>query len=195
MNSRDRILARLSEGLPAEPQLDFRAMLPKVGPSRADRIARFLELASLRQTEVVTISAGATREWLRAQSLGEILCPAEMEELLADLHPNQVPPEQATTSVTGCVALVAQTGSVAVSSEPGRALSCLAPHHIVLARASQTVSDLSELFHQVRDQAFFDSHSMLSLITGPSRTADIEATVVLGAHGPTRLTVVIEMNE
>jgi L-lactate dehydrogenase complex protein LldG len=91
--------------------------------------------------------------------------------------------------VTGCDCLVAQTGSVIVStvSAGGRALSVLPPTHLVIARRDQIVPDLATAMALLRER--YDKHwpSVLSVITGPSRTADIEKILVMGAHGPKRL--------
>jgi L-lactate dehydrogenase complex protein LldG len=91
--------------------------------------------------------------------------------------------------VTSCDCLVAQTGSVIVStiSAGGRALSVLPPTHLVIARREQLVPDLATAMALLRKR--YDKHwpSVLSVITGPSRTADIEKILVMGAHGPKRL--------
>jgi L-lactate dehydrogenase complex protein LldG len=93
--------------------------------------------------------------------------------------------------VTACDCLVAQTGSIIVStlSAGGRALSVLPPTHLVIARREQIVPDLATAMALLRKR--YDKHwpSALSVITGPSRTADIEKILVMGAHGPKRLTL------
>jgi L-lactate dehydrogenase complex protein LldG len=93
--------------------------------------------------------------------------------------------------VTGCDCLVAQTGSIFVSTRTagGRALSVLPPTHLVLARREQLVPDLPAAFALLRHRYGGRWPSTLTLITGPSRTADIEKILVLGAHGPKRLVV------
>jgi L-lactate dehydrogenase complex protein LldG len=91
--------------------------------------------------------------------------------------------------VTSCDCLVAQTGSVVVTtiSAGGRALSVLPPTHLVIARREQLAPDLTSAMALLRKR--YDKHwpSALSVITGPSRTADIEKILVMGAHGPKRL--------
>jgi L-lactate dehydrogenase complex protein LldG len=99
--------------------------------------------------------------------------------------------ESCDAGLTECEALVAQTGSVLVSgpSAGGRALSVLPPHHVVLARRNQMVPDLGTAFQQMQEK-FKDKYpSFLSFISGPSRTGDIERILVLGAHGPKKLTI------
>jgi L-lactate dehydrogenase complex protein LldG len=93
--------------------------------------------------------------------------------------------------ITACECLVAQTGSVMVTSSTcgGRSLSVLPPHHIVIARREQLVADLQSAFAFAKQKFGGSFPSMMSFITGPSRTGDIERILVLGAHGPKRLTV------
>jgi L-lactate dehydrogenase complex protein LldG len=99
--------------------------------------------------------------------------------------------EPCDAGITECDALVAQTGSVLVTSRSagGRALSVLPPHHVVLARRSQLVPDLPAAFALVKERYGTAFPSMISFITGPSRTGDIERILVLGAHGPKKLTI------
>ncbi|HEY7515334.1 MAG TPA: LUD domain-containing protein [Vicinamibacteria bacterium] len=99
--------------------------------------------------------------------------------------------ESCDAGITECDALVAQTGSVLLTSRSagGRALSVLPPHHVVLARREQLVGDLYEAYELVKRRYTPGFPSMIALVTGPSRTGDIERTIVLGAHGPKRLTV------
>jgi len=101
--------------------------------------------------------------------------------------------ESCDAGVTGCEVLVAQTGGIMVSVETagGRALSVLPPHHVVIARTSQMVPDLTAAFEHVKKKYGKQFPSFLSFITGPSRTGDIERILVLGAHGPKRLTVLL----
>ncbi len=65
----------------------------------------------------------------------------------------------------------------------------LPPHHIVIARREQLVPDLSAAFALLKEKYGTHFPSMISFITGPSRTGDIERILVLGAHGPKKLTV------
>jgi L-lactate dehydrogenase complex protein LldG len=99
--------------------------------------------------------------------------------------------EQCDAGITECDALVAQTGSVLVTSRStgGRALTVLPPHHVVIARREQVVADLPEAFALVKATYGANYPSMISFITGPSRTGDIERILVLGAHGPKKLTI------
>ena len=98
---------------------------------------------------------------------------------------------QAAVGLTSCEALVARTGSlvVAPATASGRRLSIYPDQHLVLARPSQVVAEIGDALRAVQQRYGQQLPSMLSLTTGPSRTADIEKTLVLGAHGPRRLTL------
>ncbi len=99
--------------------------------------------------------------------------------------------EPCDAGITECDALVAQTGSVLVTgrSAGGRALSVLPPHHVVLARREQLVADLPAAFALLERKYAPSYPSFIGFITGPSRTGDIERILVLGAHGPKKLTI------
>ena len=93
--------------------------------------------------------------------------------------------------ITGCEFLVSRTGSVLVSSvsESGRQMDVFPPVHIVLAHISQLVNYPEDALAAIQEKYGDSLPSSISIITGPSRTADIEKTLVLGAHGPKRIVV------
>jgi L-lactate dehydrogenase complex protein LldG len=97
--------------------------------------------------------------------------------------------ELAEASITGCESLIARTGSILVSSvnNSGRKLTIFPTVHIVIAFTSQIVKDIDEGLILIKKKYKSGFPSMISLITGPSRTADIEKTLVYGAHGPKEL--------
>jgi L-lactate dehydrogenase complex protein LldG len=99
--------------------------------------------------------------------------------------------EQAEVGFTLCEALIARNGSILLSNAgmAGRRLSIYPPVHIVVAYTSQLVMDLKDGFKLIKDKYGSQLPSMITTVTGPSRTADIEKTLVLGAHGPKELYV------
>ncbi len=111
------------------------------------------------------------------------------ERVAAVVGASPQPVRLAELGVTSCECLVAQTGSILVSSRPagGRLMSVLPPVHLVMAGPDQVVPDLATALRIVHERYCERWPSALSLITGPSRTADIEKNLVLGAHGPKRL--------
>ena len=89
-------------------------------------------------------------------------------------------------AITGCEGLVARTGSILLSSaqEGGRTTSVYAPVHICIATVDQLVYDVKDGLNLMKEKYGNYLPSMISLATGPSRTADIEKTLVVGVHGP-----------
>lgn len=100
--------------------------------------------------------------------------------------------ESADLGVTPVESLVAESGTVVISAATaGRAASVLPPAHLAIATADQLAPDLETAFERLRRQYGAALPSSASFISGPSRTADIEKILVLGAHGPRRLIVLV----
>lgn len=108
----------------------------------------------------------------------------EKNEISFSQNPEQFIDMQA--GITGCEFLIARTGSVLVSSasQSGRQMNVFPPIHIVLAHVSQLVDYVEDAMVAIQEKYGDNLPSSISTITGPSRTADIEKTLVLGAHGP-----------
>jgi L-lactate dehydrogenase complex protein LldG len=89
-------------------------------------------------------------------------------------------------SITGCECLVARTGTIVMSSAQtsGRTTSVYAPIHICIAHSNQLVYDVKDALQLVKDKYSAAMPSLVTFATGPSRTADIEKTLVVGVHGP-----------
>lgn len=94
--------------------------------------------------------------------------------------------KESDCSITGCEFLVARTGTIVLSSDQsnGRTASVYAPVHICIAFASQLVYSIKEALQLMKDKYKSNLPSLISFATGPSRTADIEKTLVVGVHGP-----------
>jgi L-lactate dehydrogenase complex protein LldG len=185
----------------------FRAWLPAVGASLEDQITLFAQNAAQLKADFRTVASAEeagrqlvelAREsnWKRIATHRHPTTSGLAEKLglpclLTDSGYTATDLESCDAGITGCDALVAQTGSVLVSnpSAGGRALSVLPPHHIVIAQRSQMVPDLASALQLVRKIYAPNWPSLLSFITGPSRTGDIERILVLGAHGPKKLTI------
>lgn len=116
------------------------------------------------------------------------------EQLLASIRNNNLDialaandnPEDADACITSCEMLVARTGSVILSSRQhmGRTASVFYPVHIIVAYTGQVVPDISNAIEAMKKKYGSNPPSMINLNTGPSRTADIEKTLVVGVHGP-----------
>jgi L-lactate dehydrogenase complex protein LldG len=105
---------------------------------------------------------------------------------------SSLPLAEVHVGITPALAAIAESGTVIVG--PGDAveglLAVLPPHHIVVVSAAVVEADLPAALARVAGDAA-QAGSRLVFISGPSRTADIELTTVLGVHGPLRLDVVI----
>jgi L-lactate dehydrogenase complex protein LldG len=89
-------------------------------------------------------------------------------------------------SITSCENLVARTGSIVLSSgsASGRTVSVYAPVHICIAFTAQLVYDIRDCLQAIKEKYQEQMPSLISFASGPSRTADIEKTLVTGVHGP-----------
>lgn len=93
-------------------------------------------------------------------------------------------------SVSWAFAGIAETGSVVLLSSPTSptTLNFLPSNHIVILSQTDLVAHIEAVWIRLRSQPF---PRTLNIITGPSRTADIEQTLQVGAHGPKRLHVIL----
>ncbi|MCV6636142.1 LUD domain-containing protein [Candidatus Albibeggiatoa sp. nov. NOAA] len=125
----------------------------------------------------------------------EILCDAQLKVLCP--WPSELTLQHRaaqagdSTSVSYAFAGVAETGSIAMLSSENNPTSFnfLPDNHIVLLEQKNIVSHMEDVWTTLRHQA--RTPRTINIITGPSRTADIEQTIQLGAHGPRHLHVVI----
>ena len=99
---------------------------------------------------------------------------------------NQSALSDCDASVTSCEYLIARTGTIVLSSalQQGRTVSVYAPVHICIAYVDQLVYDIKEGLQLIKEKYQGNLPSMITFATGPSRTADIEKTLVVGVHGP-----------
>ncbi len=187
----------------------MRQWLPAVGSTFEERLALFRKNAIELKADVQLLNdrnelAGVlsrlcnAENWRRIGShAGELTDPAcralALPVCRTDQNYSVAELESCEVGITECDALVAQTGSVLVTSRSagGRALSVLAPHHVVLARRGQLLADLPDAFALLQTKYGSNYPSFISFITGPSRTGDIERVLVLGAHGPKKLTILL----
>jgi L-lactate dehydrogenase complex protein LldG len=115
---------------------------------------------------------------------------SELQDLLINRHfkncriGNEL--DMADAGITFCEALIARTGSILISSgqQSGRTLTVYPPVHIVVAYHGQVLKDMEDGLHFIAKKYNGKIPSLVSFASGPSRTADIEKTLVLGTHGP-----------
>ena len=102
-------------------------------------------------------------------------------------------PEDMVAGITSCEFLIARTGSVMVSTAglSGRKMHTFPPVHFILANESQILPYPQNALVALKKKYKNKLPSFISTITGPSRTADIEKTLVMGAHGPKELIIFV----
>lgn len=214
MNSRDAILHRLRSELakgPEVPAPPVPEVWPRQGADRAALAARFTR--ELTEVHGEVLRCGSIDEARRRlaelidaagwPTLGAVDCPAT-RELTAALPPERVAwtrddwqaREMASLPV-GLVAadvLLADTGTCAIAcrTAPERLMCYLPPVCLVAARTEQLCEHLPAAWPEIaRRAADPQLRGEFVLVTGPSRTADIEKILILGAHGPKRLVVIL----
>jgi L-lactate utilization protein LutC len=208
-SSRDLILERIRAGL--------RTVVPETAAVAADRVIfepvanpleRFQQecVSNLMECALTADSAASARHLSKAlQPLpeGEIFVQDDpsLRRLIELAAPARAirwssqgaPAEASQATVTLAEALIAQTGSILVTAScGGRGASVIAPCHIVYATMAQLVPDLATALSRVSQEQILDRNSFACVISGSSRTADIEKILVQGAHGPRRLVVILE---
>jgi L-lactate dehydrogenase complex protein LldG len=186
-----------------------RQWLPAVPPELGSRVALFRERCAQLRTDFQTVagpeeaavalmSLRGKHSWtvlgVHHHPLIDPLVPAlGLETLYVEEHPGSKSLERCSVGITACDALIAQTGSILLTarSAGGRTLSVLPPHHVVIATTDQLLPDLPAAFELLYAKYGDNYPSFATFITGPSRTGDIERILVLGAHGPRELTVLL----
>ena len=103
-----------------------------------------------------------------------------------DAFSNTISLSTCDASITGCEYLVARTGSIVMSTaeQSGRTVSVYAPVHICIAYTYQLVFDIKDALQLIKEKYKDKMPSLITFASGPSRTADIEKTLVTGVHGP-----------
>jgi L-lactate dehydrogenase complex protein LldG len=207
--SRDLILERIRAGLrtPVESPHSTGTPRPFFAPIE-NPLERFQQECKSNLMEL-TITPNAEAS---AQQLTRLLAPLPPGEIFAQDDPTLRklveaagvsreirwssqggPREVSQATFTLAEALVAQTGSIFVSSAcGGRGATVVAPVHIVFAMTDQLVPDLKTALTNAARNGILANNSYACMISGSSRTADIEKILVQGAHGPIRLTVILQ---
>ena len=189
-------LARHPQGprpaIEGDLRLRFRAMAERMS-STVDEVAhladapaaaaRFLAAQALPK-RAVAWPALASLDWAGAGMAVETRPPRRDESQGADL-----------VGITGCFCAFAETGTIVLASGPQtHASTHLLPEtHIALVPASRIVRGMEDAFALLRAERGGGEMMprALNMVSGPSRTADIELTLVLGAHGPYRVHIIV----
>lgn len=190
---RDRLTAHPASTIPARSAGDLDA-----------RIALFTTMATSVDASVDRISGWdalpqAIGEWLKSRNLPTTLAVAPDTRLdgvaahpLYTVHRGPALPED-LIGVSVAEAGIAETGSLMMLSGPDTptSLNFLPDVHIVVLPASVLIGPFEDAWSKIRTRFPQAMPRTVNLITGPSRTGDIEQTLLLGAHGPRQLHIVI----
>lgn len=213
-DARERILAKVRKGIgreqpttasEARKALDqgFGAELPPRplwDDALLDRfIDRFLAAAgTVDRVSGMTDAPAAILAYLRERDLGASVRIADHPLLTETTWPEDIrvdtegPVADALVGVSVAVAALAETGTLVLYSGPESAtgLNFLPEYHIVLLREADVVGYMEDVWNRLRERNGFPPRA-LNFITGPSRTADVEQTIQLGAHGPRSLHLIL----
>ncbi|HET7731458.1 MAG TPA: lactate utilization protein C [Usitatibacter sp.] len=169
---------------PADAMLQFRGECDRVGTTHTDaaslaevpaQVGRYLEINAL-EPRIVVWPELAALDWAAAGLQAEAR-PARGDD---------------ATGVTGCFCAIAETGTLLLLSAPGmpKVTALLPETHVAVVRRSRLVLTLEDAFALLRREKG-ELPRATWFVSGPSRTADIEQTIVIGAHGPYRVHVIV----
>ena len=213
--SREKILARLKNAVGSTPPAPPTVCMPIATFSAAEKVEKLKGLMEAMRTEVhLTTQDGwreTLKEILKARGLKSLLYAPDTwmgpaiaeawEEGAADL-PAKMPFDSAVedlkealfqvdAGITTTTGAIAETGAIVLwpdAQEP-RTLSLVPPVHIAVLEADKIYNSFCEIIQAQDWVAGMPTNALL--ISGPSKTADIEMTLAFGVHGPKELIVII----
>jgi L-lactate dehydrogenase complex protein LldG len=161
----------------------------------ADAVCDYIEnLISIKQTETII---GWNAPVISETGLSERLESAGVEFISNGEHRSEAEfinkAINAGIGITAVDYALADTGTLVLITGAGRArsVSLLPPVHVAILKPQQIIAGLDELIPRLNTSADRDLASAITFITGPSRTADIELTLVIGVHGPQELHIIL----
>ena len=124
------------------------------------------------------------KKWKHIYCVEDQLKNILSKEILPDLNDSSL--SDCDAAITSCHYVVARTGAIVMSSaqKSGRTVSAYAPVHICIAYVDQLVFDTRDALKGIKETYGTKIPSFITFAAGPSRTADIEKTLVVGVHGP-----------
>jgi L-lactate dehydrogenase complex protein LldG len=211
MSAKDEILQRVSRGV-GKPDFAARRVLAEAwmaaqarGPQpqiEAGLAVRFQQKAEYLASTVALISAGseapaAVARYLAAGQLGQrAVCTHDLLGLDWAAHGLSVEARAAVDAdlvgISGCFCAIAETGTLMLLSGPTTpaTVSLLPETHIALVPIARIVPTMEDAFALLQRECG-NMPRAVNFISGPSRTGDIEQTIVLGAHGPCRVHLIL----
>ncbi|MFQ2359761.1 lactate utilization protein C [Aeromonas dhakensis] len=210
MSSKEAILSRLRGAATPIAQAPH-GWQPWRGESEQARRERFLGMITASHAEILTVKeAHLARDltaWLDGEAITHLACGQggrwQVDVAAACAGRSVLTPagefagwkdelfDVCQTGITHCAGAIADTGTLVLLPDGGepRTLSLVPPCHIALLAASTIADNLAGLVDAGRWQQAMPTN--LLLVSGPSKTADIQQTLAYGAHGPSRLLVVL----
>ena len=193
-----RIRAALGERDPAASPAEATGIRPAFEGDRVSRFVAKLTAAAAGVTRVAELAGvpPAVDAYLQEHDLPAALVVGEEPPLPGLPWPegwelaHRAALGEDRVSLTGAFAAIAETGSLVMLSGPGHptTLNFLPDDHLVVLRERQVVAHMEDVWALLRERPGGIPRTV-NIITGPSRTADVEQTIQLGAHGPRRLHV------
>jgi L-lactate dehydrogenase complex protein LldG len=163
--------------LSQEPEVEFAEQFTKLQ-------GRFIFCINQQELAFQLNSLIRKADWNKVYCIEENLIASVADQLADRLVKTDL--AHCDVAITGCEYLVARTGSVVMTaSQPsGRNTSVYSPVHICIAFTHQLVYDVKDALQGIKEKYGNNIPSLITFATGPSRTADIEKTLVVGVHGP-----------
>lgn len=152
------------------------------------------EAAAAEAVREILDAAGARRVALSDSSLVErVMRRASIDGLTLERSPDRAALFGCDAGITGAQWAIAETGTLALDSdrERHRLVSLVPPRHVALVEAGVMRATLAEVLAEAGARGVDGLCRTLTLVTGPSRTSDIELTLAIGVHGPAELYVVV----
>lgn len=210
MDAREQILGRLRKAqqpfMDVEPIADRRRMIPLEDLSPDEQLRRFISEAEALGCFLYQVTANEALEQIM-ELIGAdktVLCWDETQLPMDGMHGileslgvaiGRHDDGETRVGISGITAALAATGSLILESGAGRyrSTSLLPDVHIALMRAEQILPDLESWEEAQRREGYpaFTRASYTTIISGPSKTADIAHQLVKGAHGPREVHVMI----
>ena len=195
-NSREKILSKVRQALTSRVPVPFETNTDSVFQSASDELElefaeNFTKLqgkfcyCNTEEELIENLNELATiRKWTNIYCVEDSLKQTLQEKGFTNFTATDL--KECNASITTCESLIARTGSILLSSasQSGRTVSVYAPIHICIAYTSQLIYDIKDGLSLLKNKYQNNIPSLITLATGPSRTADIEKTLVVGVHGP-----------
>lgn len=193
VNPKNNILRKIRMALVTPTPIPFPQSennIPVIPPAPEDSVVQFAEqFTGLQGKFVFCLDEKELKEQFQKlcyqHQWTKLFC---QDEKWMPLLPEKIWTDDIITcdaAITDCELLIARTGSIVLSTQnSGRISSVYAPVHICIALTSQLVYDIKDGLDVLRQKYNGKLPSLITFATGPSRTADIEKTLVVGVHGP-----------